>query len=308
MHHDAQGFAAGVEDVQAAGAAAIDIAFGVHFHPVGHALPRPAQVGEHPLRGQGQGAVILHIKGADDAPAGVVDVEDAFVRRKGQAVGDDKVGYQQGQRAQVGGEAKDAGDGLFPLLAGAAEGPGVGEVDAAVGFDDHIVGAVELAALELVGEDGGGAVVFPPADAAAVVFGGDEAALQVAGEAVVPVDGFGVHGDAAAGGVAHPAVVVDVAEQQIAAVAVAGVSPPQRPFGRPLGAAEAGAVFGDGRIAVNDGIHRVVDSFNGHSCASCIQMAWRWPDRWPDAGRAGRTAYPPRNGCGCAGTGGYPAL
>ena len=263
MYDDAQGFAGGVEDVQAAGAAAIDIALGVHLHAVRHALAVAAQVGEQPLGGQRQAAVILHIVGADDAPPGVVDVEDALVGGECQAVGDDEVADQQGQCAQVGGEAKDAGDGLFPLLAGAAEGPGVGEVDAAVGFDDHIVGAVELAALELVGVDGGGAVVFPAADAAAVVFGGDEASLGVAGESVVAVDGFGVHGDAGAGGVAHSAVVVDVAEQEVAAVV-----PPEGAFGGALGAAETGAVFGDGGVGVNDGVQGGGKFFDGHCAAS----------------------------------------
>ena len=78
----------------------------------------------------------------------------------------------------------DAGKGQIPLLRRVGAGPRVGEVDAAVGLDDDVVGPVELAALKAVGDDGEAAVELQPGDAAAVVLAGDEPALQVAGQTV----------------------------------------------------------------------------------------------------------------------------
>ena len=79
-------------------------------------------------------------------------------------------------------------------------------------------------------------------DAAAVVLTGDEPALQVAGEAVGPVGRLVVHaGNTTAGIEPYTPVVVDVAEEQVAAL-----RPPNRPFGRAVvPAVVVGRVPGD---------------------------------------------------------------
>src|SRR5882724_3282308 len=67
------------------------------------------------------------------------------------------------------------------------------------------------------------------------MLGREQTPLQIAGETVRPVGWLLEHADALAGGVLHAPVVVDVAEQKIAALL-----PPHRPFGRPEIAAETG--------------------------------------------------------------------
>src|SRR5262249_8671622 len=57
--------ALGVEDVDAAGAAAIHIADGVDLHAVRYARFRPAEIGEHPVGLLGKRAVRGEIEGAD---------------------------------------------------------------------------------------------------------------------------------------------------------------------------------------------------------------------------------------------------
>src|SRR5215831_11319004 len=78
--------ALGVEDVDAARTAAIDIAQRVYFHAVGHARFRPAKVGEHPIGLFRERAVRREVEGADVATARIVDVEDAFIEREGDPV------------------------------------------------------------------------------------------------------------------------------------------------------------------------------------------------------------------------------
>ena len=61
---------------------------------------------------------------------------------------------------------------------------GVGEIDAAVGLDDDVVGPVETAALEAVGDHRDAAVELLARHPPGVVLAGDQAALQVAREPV----------------------------------------------------------------------------------------------------------------------------
>src|SRR5262245_33565706 len=72
------------------------------------------------------------------------------------------------------------------------------------------------------------------------MLGREQPSLQVAGEAVGAVGRLLEQRDALAGRVLHAPVVMDVAEQEIAALL-----PPHRPFGRPEIAAEAGGEFLD---------------------------------------------------------------
>src|SRR6516165_968184 len=163
----------------------------------------------------------------------VVDVEHALVGRKGEPVGHDEIIDQQGQLAEVRGHPVDPGKCQIPLLRRGWMGPRIGEVDAAVRFDDDIVGAIELATLKAVGDDGDAAVELLAGDAARIVLAGDEPSLQVAGQAIGAIGRLQQQRHAFARLVFHAPVVVDIAEHQMAAFA-----PPQRPFGRPLRAAK----------------------------------------------------------------------
>jgi hypothetical protein len=66
------------------------------------------------------------------------------------------------------------------------------------------------------------------------VLAGDESSLQVAGQAVGAIGRFEKQRNAASRLVLHATVVVDVAEQEVAALL-----PPQRSLGRALRPAEA---------------------------------------------------------------------
>ena len=101
------------------------------------------------------------------------------------------------------------------------------------------------------------------ADTPAVVLGCDQPALEVAGEAVVSIHRFSLNGYARSGGVAHAAVVVDVAEQQVSAVA-----PPEGALGWTFRAAEPGAVFFNGGVGVDYRVQGGGKLLNGHGCAS----------------------------------------
>ena len=104
MSHDSHAFTTGIEDVDTAGTAAIDIAYRVHFHAVWYALSSVRRhIGKWPCGCQGEGAVVLHFEGAHDALTRVVDVKDALIGREGQAVRHDEIAHRQSQSAQVGG-------------------------------------------------------------------------------------------------------------------------------------------------------------------------------------------------------------
>src|SRR6202011_653252 len=133
----------------------------------------------------------------------------------------------QAYRAEIGSDAIHAGKGQVPLLGGGGTAPRVGEVDAAVGLDHDVVGPVELSPLKAVRDDGDAAVKLLPSDPTTVVLASDQPALEVAGQTVGAVRRFLEQRSAFARLVLHPPVVVDVAEQQVAALL-----PPQRPFRR----------------------------------------------------------------------------
>jgi hypothetical protein len=84
----------------------------------------------------------------------VVDVEDAFVGREGEAVGQDEIVGEEAQRAEVGGHPVDPGILQVPLLGRGGAAPRVGEIDAAVGADDNVGRPIEPAALKAVSDDG----------------------------------------------------------------------------------------------------------------------------------------------------------
>src|SRR5262245_58251836 len=78
-----------VDDVDAAGTGAVDIAFLVALHAVGDAGLAAGELMEDAA--VAYAAVALDVEGADEAEPGVVDVEGRFVRAEAQAVGIDRV-------------------------------------------------------------------------------------------------------------------------------------------------------------------------------------------------------------------------
>ena len=86
-----------VYDPHAAGPAAVDVAFDVHLHSVG-AIRGDGdgrdKLAEHPVAGQVQHPVWVHVERPDPSAAIIGDVEDAFVRRENQAVWKGKVRHQ----------------------------------------------------------------------------------------------------------------------------------------------------------------------------------------------------------------------
>src|SRR5258708_36763116 len=87
-----------------------------------------------------------------------------------------------------------------------------------------------MACVKAVGAEGEGGIEFLAGGPPAVMLAGNERALKIAGQAVRPVGRLEEQrGAALARLMLHPAVVVDVAEQEVAALV-----PPQRPLGRAL--------------------------------------------------------------------------
>ena len=82
-------------------AATIHVAGYVHFHAIGHAGFRAAQLGKDPVAPLRDDAVWEQIEGPDVPAPGVVDVEHAFIRRERKPVGKDKIVDQQAERAQM---------------------------------------------------------------------------------------------------------------------------------------------------------------------------------------------------------------
>src|SRR5207248_8997052 len=95
VHDAAELLARFVHDPDAAGAAAIDVSLDIDLHAVRHARFGAAQIDEDPVGVLGEHAVREQIEGPDVTAARVVDVEDAFVRREGQPVGQHEVVDQQ---------------------------------------------------------------------------------------------------------------------------------------------------------------------------------------------------------------------
>src|SRR5213592_2714042 len=100
----------------------------------------------------------LQVESPDVTTPRVVNVEHAFIRGEGETVGQEKVINEKGQGAQIGCNAIHAGKRQVPLLGWQGARPGVGEVDAAVGLDYHIIGTIEPPPLEAVRNHGGAAV------------------------------------------------------------------------------------------------------------------------------------------------------
>lgn len=207
---------------------------------------------------------------------GIGDVERAIIGRKAQAVGLEEFVCDHGDGA-IG--RVDAVDGflekefaLEALVIADAPVAGIGEPDAAIWMNDHIVGSVEGFAIKLLGEDGDGAIAFVADHAPGAVFAGNLSAFAIEGIAVAVV-GW-ISGDADMAVFGQPAeldVIGDIAPDEIAADAAPGGS--FGPEGAGVEAFDGRAtdfVFGEGRIDDNHVGFGVADGFGGGGVAAFI--------------------------------------
>src|SRR5712691_6433858 len=91
-----------------------------------------------------------------------------------------------------------------------------------------VIRPVEAAPLEAVGDHGETAVKFLPGDPSGVMLAGDQPALEVSGQPIGAVRRLLEYGHALPRRVLHAPVVMNIAEQQVAAFL-----PPDRSFGGP---------------------------------------------------------------------------
>ena len=240
--------ALGVDDVETAGAAAVEVARRIHLEAVGRAGLCAAKVHEHAARLLEDGAVGLHVVGADVTAPRVGHIEHALVGRECEAVGPHHVVDDERHRAEIRRHAVDARKRHVPLI-GRGGAAGIGEVDRAVGFHDHVVGAEQTLALKAVGDHRDAAVGLVPRHAPGQVLGGNQPALQVARHAVGLVGLLHRDGHPLARGVFDPSRGMDVVEEQ-----VAPLGPPERAFGGADVAAVAGGQLADGLAGSDDAV------------------------------------------------------
>src|SRR5712671_1816151 len=116
VHDAAELVALRIEDVDAARAAAIDVAGDVDLHAVGPARLAAAQIGEDAVGLLREKAVGQEIDGADEAAAEIGNIENALVGRERNAVGKNQIIKQQRHGAEIAGHAVDSGVRKVPLL------------------------------------------------------------------------------------------------------------------------------------------------------------------------------------------------
>ena len=271
-----------------------DVAARVAFHAVGQAglALRHQAAGEHPP--VHQRAVGGEVEHADQRLHGVVDVEPVLVGREAEPVGlveHVALDHQLG-RAAAGRHAVDALEAQLPRPLHAvhrhAPVPGIGEVDGAVGLHHHVVGAVQLVALEVRGDHLALAVGALAHQAGGGMLAHDQVQVLIVGHAVALVGGALDLAHAAALVPAPAHVGRHVGEQQVVLDRV-----PDRPFGE----GEAGADLADRgpgvdqllELALDDDVrHRTRPLTPGTSCAGRATAS---------AAPARRPAGGPRSGC-----------
>ena len=74
-----------IEEVNAAGTAAVEVAFAVDFHSLGCPFPSPITSGEN--SSTGQRSVAANVENPDVLTFGVVNIEQSLVGRETQAIG-----------------------------------------------------------------------------------------------------------------------------------------------------------------------------------------------------------------------------
>src|SRR5262245_47699841 len=117
--------------MNAAGAAAIDVALAVHLHPVRRARTQARRLG--PDAAVGERSAGLHVEHADVLALRVVDIELPLVTGEAQAVGLAEIRGESGQSAAIWLDAVDTPEielerARLAVVLGAAVG-GIGEID-----------------------------------------------------------------------------------------------------------------------------------------------------------------------------------
>src|SRR5499427_3869989 len=90
-----------IQNPDATRAPTIDVPGSVHLHSVRDTGFATAEICEHAIGLPGQRAIWRHIECAYVPAPRVIDIEDAFVRREGEAVRNDEIIDEQRQRAKV---------------------------------------------------------------------------------------------------------------------------------------------------------------------------------------------------------------
>src|SRR5678816_3084152 len=138
-----------IEDVDAAGAAAVHVTGGVDLHPVGRAPPFARRL--RPELATRERPVGTHVEDTNVLAGGVVDEESPAVEGEAEAVRPVEVVDEEHRPLRVRAGAIDALKGQFLLPLDTEEvGSSIGwiaEVDTAVGRADDVVRAIELLAL-----------------------------------------------------------------------------------------------------------------------------------------------------------------
>ena len=226
-----------------------DVAARIAFHAVGQTglALRDDAAGEHsPVH---ERAVRAHVEHADQRLHRIVDVEAMLVGREAQPIRlvEHVALDQQLRRPAAGRHAIDA---LKPELARPLDAvhrhaaiPRVGKIDRSVGFDAHVVGAVELVALEVRGQHLAPSVRALAHQARGGVLAHDQVQVLIVGHAVALVGGALDLAHAAALVPTSPHVGRHVREQQVML---------DRMPDRALGEGEAGAHLADRRPAVDE--------------------------------------------------------
>src|SRR5262249_61414326 len=111
-----------IEDPQAAGAAAKDVAGAIDLHAVGNPALAAAEIGEYLVGLLRQQAVRLQLEHADVAAPRIVCVEEVLVGGERKAAGVDVGGGQKTHGAEGAGGAQTHPKGQVPRLRGGARG------------------------------------------------------------------------------------------------------------------------------------------------------------------------------------------
>jgi hypothetical protein len=87
-----------IDDPDSTRSSAVDIASLVNFHAVGVPRSLTSHGAKDPVRGQRQQPRRFYIEGSNMTTAGIIDVQDLLVWGKAQAIGENKIAYQQVNR------------------------------------------------------------------------------------------------------------------------------------------------------------------------------------------------------------------
>src|SRR5262245_26699125 len=207
----------GVEDVDPARAATVDVARGIDLHAVGGACAFAYRL--CPDAASRQRAVALHVEDSNVLPGGVVDEQAPSIEREAQTVGPVEIVHEKDRALRVDARAVHALERELLLARDTVElGSAIRritEIDSAVRRADDVVRAVELLALVVSGKRDAAAVGFCASDLARRVLAGQEAPLPIPGEAVRHAARLAIRGDAVAGRPAAKVIARHVAPEQV---------------------------------------------------------------------------------------------